>query len=205
MQTAVRKRLEFLSVLKQHNYRRYWIGLVTSVTSHQALITAQGWLVYDITGEELALGLVAAAQAIPAIAFNLFGGALADRYDPRKLIVMGSGSAFLVIFLLAVLVLTGLVEIWHIIISAFFIGIATSLDQPARRVVWPALIRFGTKLPSGVIRPGPTANTLPISGFSLPMSGTTMFPYICSPSSFGRIITLSPKGEIGHSIINLIV
>ena len=97
MQTAVRKRLEFLSVLKQHNYRRYWIGLVTSVTSHQALITAQGWLVYDITGEELALGLVAAAQAIPAIAFNLFGGALADRYDPRKLIVMGSGSAFLVI------------------------------------------------------------------------------------------------------------
>ena len=58
MQTAVRKRLEFLSVLKQHNYRRYWIGLVTSVTSHQALITAQGWLVYDITGEELALGLL---------------------------------------------------------------------------------------------------------------------------------------------------
>ena len=71
--------------------------------------------------------------------------------------------------------------------------------------VWPTLIRFGTKLPSGVIRPGPTANTLPISGYSLPMSGTTMFPYICSPSSFGRIITLSPKGEIGHSILNLIV
>jgi len=71
--------------------------------------------------------------------------------------------------------------------------------------VWPTLIRFGTKLPSGVIRPGPTANTLPISVFYLPMSGTTIFPYICSHSSFGRIITLSPKGEIGHSILNLIV
>ena len=155
MQTTVAKRLEFLSVLKQRNYRRYWTGLVTSVTSHQALITAQGWLVYDITGEELALGIVAAAQAVPAIAFNLFGGALADRYDPRKLIMMGSGSAFLVIFLLAILVAVEVVEVWHIIVSAFFIGIATSLDQPARRVIWPALIRrdqflYATALNQGV-------------------------------------------------------
>ncbi|MQF86699.1 MAG: MFS transporter [SAR202 cluster bacterium] len=155
MHAAVKQRLEFLSVLRGKNYLKYWIGLVTSVTSHQALITAQGWLVYDITGEELALGLVAAAQAIPAIAFNLFGGALADRYDPRKLITIGSGSAFLVILLLAILVITELVQIWHIVASAFFIGIATSLDQPSRRVIWPALIRrdqfiYATALNQGV-------------------------------------------------------
>ena len=155
MRIAVKNRFEFLSVLSQRNYLKYWIGLVSSVTSHQALITAQGWLVYEITGEELALGLVAATQAIPAIAFNLFGGALADRYDPRKLIMLGSGSAFFIIFLLAILVITELVQIWHIIGSAFFIGIATSLDQPSRRVIWPALIRrdqfiYATALNQGV-------------------------------------------------------
>ena len=187
MQTAVRKRLEFLSVLKQHNYRRYWIGLVTSVTSHQALITAQGWLVYDITGEELALGLVAAAQAIPAIAFNLFGGALADRYDPRKLIMMGSGSAFLVIFLLAVLVLTGLVEIWHIIISAFFIGIATSLDQPARRVIWPALIRRDQFLYASALNQGV-------------WNGTRIFAPMVAAGPIAIIGALTGNYQIGASV-----
>ena len=140
MRSTVSRRFEFLSVLRRRDYRRYWLGLVASVTSHQALLPAQGWLVYDITGEEVALGFVAAAQAIPAIIFNLVAGALADRMDPRRLIVLGEGTAALIIVGLATLVVTGRVEVWHIVVSSFLIGISTSLDQPARRVVWPALI-----------------------------------------------------------------
>lgn len=155
MRTAVGRRVEFLSVLQRREYRRYWLGLVASVTSHQALITAQGWLVYDLTGEEVALGLVAAAQAVPAIVFNLLAGALADRLDPRRLILIGEGSAALVVAALAALVLVERVEVWHILVSSFLIGIATSLDQPARRVVWPALIErrqfmYATALNQGV-------------------------------------------------------
>ncbi|MDE2838041.1 MAG: MFS transporter [Chloroflexota bacterium] len=140
MRSTVSRRFEFLSVLRRRDYRRYWFGLVASVTSHQALLPAQGWLVYDITGEEVALGFVAAAQAVPAIFFNLVAGALADRMDPRRLIVLGEGTVAIIIAGLATLVLIGEVEVWHVVVSSFLIGISTSLDQPARRVVWPALI-----------------------------------------------------------------
>ena len=155
MRTALARRFEFLVVLRRRDYRRYWLGLVASVTSQQALLTAQGWLVYDITGEEVALGLVAAAQAIPAIIFNLVAGALADRLDPRRLILLGEGFAAIVIAVLATLVLVERIEVWHILVSAFLIGISTSLDQPARRVIWPALIErrqfmFATALNQGV-------------------------------------------------------
>ena len=155
MRDFLARRFEFLVVLRRRDYRRYWLGLVGSVTSQQALMTAQGWLLYDITGEVVVLGYVAAAQAVPAIVFNLLAGALADRLDPRRLIVIGEGVATLVIAILATLVLIGRVEVWHIVASAFLIGISTSLDQPARRVVWPALVErqqfmFATALNQGV-------------------------------------------------------
>ena len=140
MRAALAPRFEFLTVLRRRYYRRYWLGLVASVTSHQALLPAQGWLVYDMTGEEVALGFVAAAQAVPAIVFNLVAGALADRLDPRRLIVIGEGFAGLTIVALATLVLLERVEVWHVVASAFLIGVSTSLDQPARRVIWPVLI-----------------------------------------------------------------
>ena len=140
MRNALSRRFEFLHVLRRRDYRRYWLGLVASVTSHQALLVAQGWLVFDITGEVVALGFVAAAQAIPAIVFNLVAGALADRLDPRRLILLGEGVSALIVAALATLVLMERVEVWHIVASAFLIGISTSLDQPARRVIWPALI-----------------------------------------------------------------
>ena len=105
MPNALAPRFEFFSVLRRRDYRRYWLGLAASVASHQALVVAQGWLVYDITGEVVALGFVAAAQAIPAIVFNLLAGALADRLDPRRLIVLGEGASAIVVAALATLVL----------------------------------------------------------------------------------------------------
>ena len=140
MNQSLRKRLAFLSVLRHRDYRIYYLGLVASVTSHQGMIASKGWLVFDITGEPLALGLVGAAQAIPGLIFNLIAGALADRFNPRRMIVMGEGAAALLIALLAVLVFANVVTVWHIVIIAFLIGVATSFDQPARRVVWPVLI-----------------------------------------------------------------
>ena len=155
MRSTLARRFEFVSVLRRRHYRRYWLGLVASVTSQQALMTAQGWLVFDLTGEVVALGLVAAAQAVPSIAFNLVAGALADRLDPRRLILIGEGIAALVVAALALLVITERVEVWHIVASAVLIGMSTSLDQPARRVVWPALVErsqfmFATALNQGV-------------------------------------------------------
>ena len=140
MLQTLRKRTEFLSVLRHRDYRIYYVGLLASVTAHQGMIAAKGWLVYDLTGEVLALGIIGVAQAVPGIIFNLIAGALADRFDPRRMIVLGEGAAALLMALLAALVFTDTIAVWHIIVVAFLIGTATSFDQPARRVVWPVLI-----------------------------------------------------------------
>jgi MFS family permease len=79
-------------------------------------------------------------MAVPGLVFNLIAGALADRIDPRRMIVLGEGLAAVLLAGLAVLVFMEVVAVWHIIVVAFLVGIGTAFDQPARRVVWPALI-----------------------------------------------------------------
>jgi MFS family permease len=178
-----RKRTEFLSVLRHRDYRIYYFGLLASVTAHQGMMAAKGWLVYDLTGQPLALGLVGAAQAIPGLIFNLLAGALADRLDPRRMIVLGEGIAGLLMAVLALLVFLDTIAVWHIVVVAFLIGIATSFDQPARRVIWPALIPrseylAGTALNQGVwngtrvIGPGIAAGIIWAAGA---LAGDTRF------------------------------
>jgi len=155
MRSTLGRRFEFFTVLRIRDYRIYYMGMLASVTGHQALLAAKGWLVYDITGEPLALGFVAAAQAIPAVSFNLFTGALADRMDPRKLIMFGESLAAVFTAILAALTLTGLVEVWHIFVIAFLTGGAVAFDQPARRALWPLLVprdqfMFAASLSQGI-------------------------------------------------------
>ena len=155
MRSALGRRFEFFTVLRNRDYRKYYIGMLASVTGHQSLLAVKGWLVYDMTGEPMALGFVAAAQAIPAVSFNLFTGALADRMDPRKLIMFGESMAAVLTFILATLTLTGLIEVWHILVIAFLTGAAVAFDQPARRALWPLLVprehfMFAASLSQGI-------------------------------------------------------
>lgn len=148
-------RFEFLKVLGNRDYRVYYLGLLASVTAHQGMVAVQGWLVYELTGLPAALGFVAAAQAVPGIVFNLLSGALADRMDPRRLIVAGESFAAALMVLLATLVLFDSVNVWHIGAVAFLQGVAISFDQPARRAIWPVLVprehmMFAASLNQGV-------------------------------------------------------
>ena len=140
MLQALNKRTEFLRVLRHRDFRVYYLGLLASVLAHHGMVAALGWLVFDMTGEPVMLGYVAAAQAVPAIVLNLLAGALADRFDPRRIIIVGEGIATVLMALLATLVLTEVVQVWHIIVIALFTGMAVSFDQPSRRVIWPVLV-----------------------------------------------------------------
>jgi MFS family permease len=140
VRSTLRKRTEFLTILRHRDYRIYYLGLLASVTSHQAMMAVQLWLVFDMTGEPTSLGLVATAQALPGIAFNLVAGALADRWNPRRIIAFSESIAGVLMVILGTLVVTELVEVWHIVLTSFLTGIVLAFDSPARRVIWPVLI-----------------------------------------------------------------
>ena len=126
--------------LRYPAYRAYWLGLLASVSGFQMFRVAQGWLIYEITGSPWSLGLIGAANAIPAIFFNLFGGVFADRLDKRRLIISTQIITGSLIFILATLTLFGQVEAWHVMLVALLAGGVEAFDNPARQALYPHLI-----------------------------------------------------------------
>lgn len=96
-------------------------------------IIAQGWLVYEISGSELALGIVGFAAAIPALIISPFAGVVADRVSRRALLVATQSGAMLLALTLAVLTFSGIVEVWHVVLLATLLGFVNSFDGPARQ------------------------------------------------------------------------
>ncbi len=96
-------------------------------------MVAQGWLVYDMTGSSFYLGLVGLARVIPALAFSLVGGAVADRYDRRAIMGLANAAVAFSAIALGLLTLAGLVQVWHIIVLALITGTAFSFEMPARQ------------------------------------------------------------------------
>ena len=101
---------------------------------------AQAWLVYDLTGSPLFLGYAAAANAAPGIVFNLFGGVFADRLNKRLLVMTTQAANAGLIFLLAVITVLDLVQVWHILVIVFIAGAVEAFDTPARQAIYPHLI-----------------------------------------------------------------
>jgi MFS family permease len=126
--------------LRHREYRRYWLGTLASVTGFQMFQFAQLWLIYQLTGSPLYLGYVGLAQAIPAIALNLVGGVVADRFNRRILILSTQILNAALIATLATLTWLDQVEVWHVLIIAFGAGAVNAFDQPARQAIYPTLI-----------------------------------------------------------------
>ena len=126
--------------LRYPKYRAYWFGALASVAGYQTLIFGQGWLTFELTGSPLYLGYIGLASATSSIALNLFGGVFADKLDKRRLIVITQLTTASLIFLLAVITLMEVVQVWHIILIAFVAGGVGAFDQPAQQALYPHLI-----------------------------------------------------------------
>ncbi len=129
-----------LGALHSPLYRRYWLGSLASIGATQLLVLGMGWLVFELSGSTLKLGLLGAAGAIPQILVTLFGGVLADRLDKRKVLMVTSLVISALLLILAVLDFTGVVKVWHVIVIAALIGLTSGFDWPARQALFPSLI-----------------------------------------------------------------
>lgn len=118
----------------QHpNFRLWFSGQLVSLIGTWMQSTAQGYLIYSLTGSSAYLGYIALAAGIPTWFFTLYGGVIADRISRRTLLVITQSSMMILAFILSILVFTNTVQPWHILVLAFLLGIATAFDAPTRQ------------------------------------------------------------------------
>jgi len=119
--------------LRHRNYRLFFYGQLVSLIGTWMQQTAMSWLVYQITGSKLLLGVVAAVGSAPMMLFSLWGGAIADRYPKRRIIICTQVAQMLPAFFLGVVAFFGLATTWIIVLVAAITGIGMAFDMPARQ------------------------------------------------------------------------
>jgi len=122
-----------LRALRRRDLRLYFAGQTISLVGTWMQSVAQGWLVYRLTGSSELLGLVAFAGQAPVLVLAPFAGALADRLPRRGLALVTQSVALAQAATLAALVLTGRVEVWHLIALATLLGTIMAVDIPTRQ------------------------------------------------------------------------
>ncbi len=122
-----------MSVFRHRNYRLFFAGQLLSMMGSWMQIIGQAWLVYQLTGSPLALGLIGFLQQGPVFFLSAIGGTVADRMDRRTLIMITQSCFLFQAAALAILSFTGTVELWHVSALALFYGLMNALDIPARQ------------------------------------------------------------------------
>ncbi len=122
-----------LRAFRHHNFRLFYAGQAVSLVGTWMQQVAQGWLVLELTGDPMALGLVAAAQFIPVMFLGLFGGVAADAIPKRNGLIATQIIAGALALLLGLLVITGRVEVWHVLVLALGLGVVNAFDMPIRQ------------------------------------------------------------------------
>ncbi|WP_248283334.1 MFS transporter [Cryobacterium arcticum] len=116
------------------NFRLFTISNVIAMTATWMQRIAQGWLVLQLTDSVAAVGVTVAMQFTPMLLFGLIGGVVVDRYSKRMLLMFTQSAASVLSLTLAALTLGGLVEVWHVWVIAFILGLVTVIDNPTRQV-----------------------------------------------------------------------
>ena len=129
-----------LRALRHRNFSLFISGQAISLIGTWMQRIAMSWLVYRLTGSVFLLGLVGFVGQIPTFLLAPFAGVIADRYNRYRIVVITQVLAMLQAFVLAFLVLTGSIEVWHIIILGLFLGIVNAQDIPARQSFLPEMV-----------------------------------------------------------------
>lgn len=131
--TAALRLPAMLQALRHRNYRLFFIGQLISLTGTWMQSVAQGWLVLRLTGSPALLGATAAASSLPVLLLSLTAGTVVDRVPKRRVLLITQIVAMLLAATLAALTLSGLVQVWHVLVLAALLGVVNAFDAPARQ------------------------------------------------------------------------
>lgn len=125
--------LRWRGALRHRNFRLFWFGQLISLVGTWMQTIAQAWLVLLLTHDPFWLGVVAAVQFVPVLVLGLFGGILADILPKRRMLVGTQATLMVLALIMAVLSWSGIVEVWHVLILAFALGVVNAVDMPTRQ------------------------------------------------------------------------
>ncbi|HEX2765216.1 MAG TPA: MFS transporter [Candidatus Limnocylindria bacterium] len=126
--------------MRHPNYRRYWFGQIGSLVGAWMQSVALPWLVLQLGGSPLQLGIVMAFMFGPSMVLAPLGGVLADRVDKRRTLLIVNAVAMLQATTLFVLAVTGVVEIWHVYLLALVAGFVNAIEMPVRQAFVAELV-----------------------------------------------------------------
>jgi MFS family permease len=129
-----------LAPFRSRAYRYLFFGTMLTMTGNFMQQVAQGWLIYDLTSSPTWLGIVSFARGIPMLILALVAGVVVDRFDRRRVLIVAQGLTALVAVVLALLIVTDLVEPWHVALTAFVSGCLFVLIIPARQALLSSTI-----------------------------------------------------------------
>ena len=156
-------RASMFSSLYIRDFRLLWLG----VSSHSAALwtenIARPYLVYELTGSPAQLGLVIVARTLPQFAFGIFAGVAIDWFDRKRVLQFSQIGAFVLNVSFAVLLVAGLLELWHIYAAAAIRGVTMAFDQPARQSLVPEVVP-PDRVTNAIALFSATQNTMRIAG-----------------------------------------
>ncbi|MDY6918560.1 MAG: MFS transporter [Chloroflexota bacterium] len=133
-------RVATFASLKNRNFRWFWLAMVAAFSGLMMQNLARGWLVYELTSSPFALGMVSAAWGGPVLLLSIFGGVVTDRVNKRNLLIVTQVATAVITAVVAVLILNGAIEVWHLVLAAALTGITFAFNAPGRQAMIPELV-----------------------------------------------------------------
>jgi MFS family permease len=179
------------AALRHRNFRLFFVGQLVSLIGTWMQNTAQGWLVYQLTGSKVLLGTVAAVGSLPMLFLSAWGGSVADRHPKRTVVFFTQSGMMLLAFAFAGLVWSGRIQAWHILTLAALGGVAMAFDMPARQAFMVEMtsrddlmnaVSLNSSIVNGARVVGPA-----VAGFLMAKAGLTMC-FFLNGLSFSAVI-----------------
>ena len=129
-----------LRVLRAGAFRRYIVGSVISDTGTWMQVMAQGYVMSTLTNKALLLGMANLAAGLPMLLLTMIGGSAADRFDKRKILIATQYVQIALAISIGFLIMSGKIQIWHILGFAAVLGISNSFEMPTLNALVPELV-----------------------------------------------------------------
>lgn len=174
------------------NYRIFFLGQTVSLVGTWMQRVAMGWLIYRLTDSAMLLGVIGFTSLVPTFFVGPFGGVLADRLNRHRVLIATQSLSMVQAAVLAVITMTGIVEVWHIVTLSLMLGTVSAFDVPVRQAFVVQLVERKEDLGNAIALNSTGFNIARLAGPSLAGLLTAAYGewlcFLANAVTFGAVI-----------------